>query len=471
MKISAAVSLLILVAAALIGWTGQRGELAKAEAEHARLISEAAALGILSIDPDDPEKELRVTKRGRADVRADKLAEAHEVAREVIAFAIEMKRLEESGKAQDEAMQERTLALIDRMLSLDGGQLETVIADFRASKEVDGDIRNGILSFAILALAEEHPETALKLFTEGGDDLLRESVGKYQLSAALAKFAEQDPNAALEWVRVNSGKHPDLVTDDVKNGLVRGAAKNDMKLAFGLITELGIKDASDALSEIADSVEDMKERKEFLGLLRDFSKKEAGSSGSGALSYLAPGIAKEGFAAGSRWIAENKLSPAEIAVLAGNIAMNAKGSEKGQWIEWMGDGLSGKERETKIETSVQQWTQKDHRAAGEWLAGLPEGPAKVPAVASFARTVADYDPQIASQWALTMPPGEKRKETLREIYQRWPKDDVAGNAAREAFAREHGIAVESAITLPHSEKFNALRKEAEQLRTRENPAD
>lgn len=443
MKISAAISLLILLAAALIGWMGQRGELAEAEAEHTRLMSEAVAMGILRMDPDDPEMELRVTKRGRADVRAEKQAEAHEVAREIIAFAIEMKRLEESGKPQDEAMQERTLALIDRMLSLDGGQLEIVIADFRASKEVDGDIRNGILSFAILTLAEEHPETALKLFTEGGDSSLGVEVGKHQISVVLAKFAAQDPNAALEWVRANSAKHPELVTDDVKNGLVRGAAKNDMKLAFGLITELGIKDASDALSEIADSVEDMKERKEFLGLLRDFSEKNAatgaGGTGSGALSYLAPGIAKEGFAAGSRWIAENKLSPAESAVLAGSIAMNAKGSEKGQWIEWMGEGLSGKERETKIETSVQQWTQKDHRAAGEWLAALPEGPAKAPAVAAYARTVARYDPQAAAQWALTLPPSEKRKETLAAIYNDWPHENEAEEQARAAFAREHGI--------------------------------
>lgn len=443
MKISAAVSLLILVAAALIGWMGQRGELAKAEEEHARLMSEAAALGILRIDPDDPEKELRMTKRGRADVRADKLAEAHEVAREIIALVIEIKASEESGKEPNAAIQERTLTLIDRMLSLDGAQLQGVIAEFRASNEVDGEMRDAILSFAIMTLAEEHPETALKLFTDGGDDSLRESVGKYQLSAALAKFAEQDPNAALEWVRANSGKHPDLVTDYVKNGLVKGAAKSDMKLAFGLITELGIKDASDALSEIADTVEDKQARKDFLGLLREFSEKnaaaEARSSASGALSYLAPGIAKEGFAAGSRWIEENKLSPAERAVLAGSIAMNAKGSEKGKWIEWMGEGLSGKEREAKIETSVQQWTQSDHRAAGEWLAAMPEGPAKAPAVAAFAKTVAKYDPQIAAQWALSMPPGEKRTETIKEIYRQWPKDDSSSEAARAAFAREHGI--------------------------------
>ena len=443
MKISATISLLILLAAALIGWVGRRGELAEAEAEHTRLMSEAAALGILRIDPDDPGKELRVTKRGRENERAEKQAEAHQVAREIIALAIEMKSLEESGKAQTEAMEERTLTLVDRLLSLDGGQLEIAIADFRASKDVDGEMRNGILSFAIMTLAEEHPERALQLFTEGGDNSLSSGEGKHQISAALAKFAAQDPDAALEWVRANSAKHPDLVTDQVKNGLIRGAAKNDMKLAFGLITELGIKDASNALNEIADTAEDMKARKEFLGLLREFSEKnsatEAGSSGSGALSYLAPGIAKDGFAAGSRWIEENKLSPAERAILARNIAMNAKGPEKGQWIEWMGEGLSGNERETRIEASVQQWTQSDHRAAGEWLAALPEGPAKAPAVAAFAKTVAKYDPQIAAQWALSMPPGEKRAETIKEIHRQWPLDDSSSEAARAAFAREQGI--------------------------------
>jgi hypothetical protein len=439
MKISAAISLLILVAAALIGGMGQRKELAKAEAEHTRLMSEAAALGILRFDPDDPEKELRVTKRGRADVRAGKEAEAHEVAREIIALMIDMKAFEESGKETDEAIQQRTLALIDRMISLDGGQLETVIADFRASKEVDGNMRDAVLSFAIMTLAEEHPETALKLFTEGGDDSLGDAVGKHQISAALAKFAAQDPDAALEWVRANSGKHPDLVTDYVKNGLVKGAAKNDMKLAFGLITELGIKDVSDALSEIADTVDDMKARNEFLGLLREFSKKGEGSRGSDALGNLAPGIAKEGFAAGSRWIAENKLSAAESAVLAGGIAMNAKSSEKGQWIEWMGEGLSEKDRETNISVTMQQWTRSDYRAAGEWLAAAPEGPAKAASVSAYAKTVARYDPQIAAQWALTLPPGEKRKGTLAAIHREWPQENEADKQARAAFAREHGI--------------------------------
>ena len=57
---------------------------------------------------------------------------------------------------------------------------------------------------------------------------------------------------------------------------------------------------------------------------------------------------------------------------------------------------------------------RDHRAAGEWLTALQDGPAKPIAVAAFAKTVAPYDPDIAAQWAMTLPPGNQRDGLLKE---------------------------------------------------------
>lgn len=55
--------------------------------------------------------------------------------------------------------------------------------------------------------------------------------------------------------------------------------------------------------------------------------------------------------------------------------------------------------------------------------------------------VAEYEPQVAAQWALTLPAGEARQRTLLRIYQNWPKADAAAAAA---FAKEQGLLSDSA---------------------------
>jgi hypothetical protein len=89
-----------------------------------------------------------------------------------------------------------------------------------------------------------------------------------------------------------------------------------------------------------------------------------------------------------------------------------------------------------IRVLIQRWTTEDYQAAGKWLATTPESPAKNTAVSSYAQTIANYEPQTAAQWALTLPPGENRDNTLKRIYSYWPKDDPGGAAA---FAKKHSI--------------------------------
>ena len=57
-------------------------------------------------------------------------------------------------------------------------------------------------------------------------------------------------------------------------------------------------------------------------------------------------------------------------------------------------------------------------------------------VATYAETVAEYEPQVAEQWAETLPEGKQRQETYQTIYENWPASYAAGAAA---FAGSHGI--------------------------------
>ena len=438
MKISILVSLLILGVAGIFGWKNQR-EITEITVTREALVAEAALLGI-TLDADGSPKLDRSTKRPRE----DKEAEAREAARDFIAFAKEMEEFKESGEQPDEATQERMMDFVDRMISLDADQLKILIAEFRASTDMEDETRNGMIMFAVMTLASDHPEAALTIFTESEDLIENGMMSKHLLSSSLSNWAATDPDAALEWVRKNSEKHSDLITDDVKAGLVKGAGQNDLRLAFDLIDELKLGNPENAVRDLAISINDPGKRSAFLALVREKAKaigdeSERKEMENSAVSALAHGIAKEGFEEATKWIAANELSGNELDQISGTIGHAAKNSEKGKWIEWMGENLSGDSRDSRIGSIVANWTRQDYRAAGEWLTQAEEGPTKQAAVSSYAETVAKYDPRTAAQWALTLPAGEKRDATLEDVYQRWPEKTPEDKAAREDFKAEHGI--------------------------------
>ncbi len=393
MKISIAISILILALAAIFGWNGQR-TLDSVTRQHRALAKEAAALG-LTIGAAGVEGQVLVTKRERA----DKEAEARLAAKDFIAFALEMQEYKESGEQPDEAMQERIGEFMDRMLSLDAGQLKILIEEFRASNEMEDETRTGMIAFAIMTLANDHPEAALTLFTESEDMFDNQMIGKHLLSSSLANWASTDPEAALEWVRKNGKKHPDLITDDVKAGLVKGAASNGMAMGFSLLGELKMEDPNEAIRALARSVSTPEERTEFLDLLRDYSQtapKADGIDPSETMGSLADSISKDGFDAGSKWIADSSLTQKEIDSLASSFSHSTKSGDTGKWISWMGESVSAEKREDNISNTMRNWTRTDYRAAGEWLASAPEGATKNTAVKSYAETIAKYDPTTAA---------------------------------------------------------------------------
>ena len=373
-------------------------------------------------------------------MREDKDVEAKLAAKDFIAYALEMKNFKESGEKMNDALRERMNDFSERMLSLDASQLKTLISEFRASTEMDDESRNGMISFAMMTLANDHPEAALALFTENQDLLGDSPRGNYILSSSLASWTSRDPDGALEWVRKNAKTHPDLITDDVKIGLVKGASTNGMALGFDLLKELKFENPDDALYTMAWTTNTSEKRTEFLGLLRDYSESNTDFEGASAVfETLADGIGKEGFEAGSKWIADNSLSAKELNRLATSISNSSKSEEKGQWIEWMGANVSAQSRENSIENTMRNWTQADYRAAGEWLASTPAGETKNTAVKSYAGTIARYDPETATQWALTLPQGKQQMSTLTVIHSQMPKKTPEEKAARAAFKEQYKI--------------------------------
>lgn len=439
MKLSLALSALILAVAASFAWQDHE-RLAQVRAAHEKLIAEAAALGI-SPDVANAAASSRITKRERAQDRRE--ADAKQAAAEFIAFAKEMEAAQKKGGPPDEKMQERIMGLMDRMLSLDAGQLKIVISTLRDDPTLNDEMRRNLIGFSIMTLASDHPQAALGLFTESSDLFKNDGMGRGVISSSLAKWAKDDPTAALDWVRKNGEKYPNLVTDDAKEGLIAGAAGQDPRLAFRLIGELKLENASGAGQAIVRAARTPEERTASLAALREYlatlpEGKDRDLIGLNAINELGGKAAKDGFEAGSQWIVDAGFSPEEIGRMAKDDSLaSSKDGETGKWIAWLGE--SGPTEKTGVQKMMRQWTENDYQAAGKWIATAAPGPTKDAAVRSYAETVSRYEPETAAQWALTLPPGPERKETLNTIYANWPKTDDESKRAAAAFAKAHGL--------------------------------
>lgn len=435
MKISIAISILILLVAALIGIPKQQ-RLTQVRASHAKLIATAGQLGI-SVDFSDPDAPVRTIKRNRD----HKAADAKLMAAELIAYAKEMEAMEQAGNTPTEVQQKRIMEFMDRMMSLDSSQLKTLIIEISNAKGVSDEIRTNLLGFSVMTLANDHPQLALTLFTESADLLEESGLNNYLISSSLAKWANDDPLGAVEWVKKNNLKFPDLITDDAKRSLISGAATQDPKLAFKLIGELGIKEVSHAIVSIVSSAKTPEEQTNTLSALREHlatlnDEKTKKDLSAAAMQNLAHEVKNAGFEAGTRWVDDSKLTPAELEGFVRGLNGRLKSEEQGQWIEWIGEKLPAKESARNIKSLVSEWTRTDYQAAGKWLSATADGLTKHTAIRSYAETIASYEPATAAQWAMTLPPGKQRDETLGNIYENWPPNDTA---AKEAFKQEHGI--------------------------------
>jgi hypothetical protein len=436
MKFSIAFSFLILIIAASFGWQRQQ-RLTVVRDGHTKLVANAEQLGVV-LDPADPSKLLRGTKRDRGNREAD----AKTAAAELIALTKEMEAMKEDPNIET---QKRMLELMDRIMSMDATQLKTTIAEFRAASDLTDRSRKSLVGFSIVSLASDQPQAALALYSEVADLFKDGGMGKQILASSLASWVKNDPAAALAWAKQNGTQYPDLASAKARRGLIAGAATQDPKLALKLIGDLDFEDPARAAREVAEAAKTPEQRTASLAALREhiaeiqdeaIRKKTTNE----AIREYGSQAVDQGFELGSKWLNDSNLSTTELGSIIDGIDYNhMKEGEVAQWITWVGQKLPADQGQNKIRNLVKDWSKKDYAAAGKWLATTPEGPTKYAAVRSYAETVSKYEPAAAAQWALTLPSGQDRDNTLEEIYRNWPKKDEASKAAAEAFAKQYGI--------------------------------
>lgn len=441
MKASLTITALILAVAGVIGWQNHV-KLEDAHAVRSRLAEEARSLGLEAGDLLKNGASPRRMKSQRESAE-DKQVHAKDFAKRLADFANEMKALEKQGEQPGPEMQKRIFAIIDEMLKLDASQLKTVVAELKVAPGVDEEMRRGIIGFAIMTLSDRQPSAALTLYVESADFLKGPgSPGDHLVTTALAKWAEDDPVAAMEWYRSNSKEHPDTVTSSARHGLVTGAARQDPRLAFKLIGELGLASDMQVGLNLARQTKTPAEKSALLAAFRDQMKAGTDADTSNALRKsimegMASKLAEEGYDASASWLGTASLSQEEATAMAKGLGSWQMKKDTGKWIDWMSDKLPADDFKQKVNEMMTEWTRRDYKAAGEWINATKDGPARLAAARTYAITVSPYEPASAAQWAETLPAGKDRDEAFKTIHEEWKKKD---EAAAAEFARKNGIA-------------------------------
>jgi hypothetical protein len=424
MRVSIVVTALILVAGSAIGWR-QHTRLARLQAAHPQLLIQAAAQGI----PVAAQGH-RSAQRLRAPQPA-----ADEVTAELLAFAKDLELQPDAGGEFEEAFKLRSMALVERLLLLNAAQLKDWIGRLYAETDLSDSARQRWIHFCIPLLAEDHPAAALEVVasaSEWGMDL-----DPQMLAATLGRWAHHDPEAAVEWLR----HHSDLANDAVQRQLIAGSVAVNPALAFTLIGEWHWEDPAAAHDAVIEAGKTAAQKSAILAALRTHAailpEESLGQAWVGTvLKGMAGNLADESFDSLQPWLATELRSPQERAHFARGLSHAETGHDTGRWIEWISANLPAADVAEPIGNLIGQWTQQDYLAAGNWLTETPPSAAKLAAVAAYAQTVAEYEPLVAEQWAMTLPAGSHRQQTLLKIYQNWPDDD---REAAATFAHAHGL--------------------------------
>lgn len=404
--------------------------------QHRLVLIEAERLGVStklseSFAPDKSAKRQR----------EDSGRKVRDFAGTLVAFAKEIKESEASGKQPDEAMQRRVMDLMDGMLSLTGDELKILISELRNRTDMDDEMRKSMIGFSIMMLAQDHPEKALAIFTESSDLLENNPMREHVLASSLTQWAKDQPLAAVEWMKKNADRFPELIDDDAKRAVISGVAAKEFGLAFRLASELKLSTTESSFISSMARVADTPERqRELLAVVRSQAagmadRKQAAEFLQQGVTELFSKVSESGFDGAMRWLESAKLDEGEIAGLAMDLNYYSTKAETGRWLDWIAGNAEPALADRSTRNLIRDWTQNDFKAAGDWLVKAPAGPVKEAAVISYLETVAPYDSDVAAQWADTLP-DDKRTDALKRIQSALGSKD---QDAAEEFARRHGL--------------------------------
>lgn len=431
------VSGLILVCGAVAIWRNSAAhrQLQETQARLQQLMQESGATSMASSRGGDARSAQRNPK--------DREAIAKAVAGTVEAFTWDMQQRVKQAKqgmprATDEAWERRSIEMTEELEKLDASQLEIALAELENHPELEN--KQHAIQILLYHLVQKYPADALAWYVETGGAEGAKSGSPGMVSLALAQLAEHDLIAALKWLETHAVSHPEWTADASKISILESAVKQDPKLALQLAGELGVKDLRSVSLLVAGAIAP-EDRLAMLDSWRASLPAVTDPEGrktlqDNLLRSLAQQVVHDGYESGIAWLQEANLSEMETRIFWAAVKDAQPREEAGKWFEWALQRYPMQEVSGYMEWQLKKWMRYDYRAAGEWLNGAHEGPLKQLAARSYAETLAPYDPEVATQWALTLQDANQRQRLLQTVHKELGKKDAA--AAAE-FAQKHGL--------------------------------
>jgi hypothetical protein len=397
---------ILLVVGTSIAWQGYRA-IAHAKARHAKLVTAARLAGIPT-DEDATGASLRSSKRERTHPTVDMdllLAD----------LQIAVKGPAVNAREQTPEEMVRLSNFLDRCSRLSPQQMEVFLASIRALRDLSDEDRSNMVHMALLAFSKTQPAYAIKMASLDPDPESRDF--NEIVTNAFGVWAKEDLLGAVEWAKANLHK----LDDDNRFRLFQETVDQDPALGLPLISDFQLRDPSYrlsillALSKPEGSQAILTGARQYLAQLPDETSREI------ANKWLFKCIAAHGlitrpdYETHRKWLESSHLTLPEFEIYSTQVAATQSIENPSQWIDWIGSKLPPEKSAAPIQTMVKNWTQADYQAAGKCLTTTPDGPTKNAAIRAYAETVAKADPATAKQWALTLPPGPEREETLQRL--------------------------------------------------------
>lgn len=270
--------------------------------------------------------------------------------------------------------------------------------------------------------------------------------GMPPLADPLKVWASRDPQAAFTWYRAKAS------AEEVKQG--EGQRWKPISSLRWIMGAWALRDMNGAVQ----AFNSLTKKEEIEGAMIGFQEMATNAPGRTAIldAFMAKADHK-----GNAWMELHSLFNRWSALRPGELAewLDRSGVPKSShdsaakpiltgWlredpkaaIEWWFKAPGGyPERDHRMVTLMEAWTEADVFAAAEWLASQPLDKTAARSMTTLASKVAQSDPERGFAWAMSIPEEFYRKDALKQVISTWGRADkeaataaVTGAALDEA---------------------------------------
>ena len=282
-------------------------------------------------------------------------------------------------------------------------------------------------------LAAMDPARAAAWLADPENSLLRQPWMGAMLSRAVAEqWAQQDPDAALEWAATLD---PDQRVG-AYSGIINNIMESDPRRAASLAMSLDSADRPKLLGQIAEAwaARDPAEAVAWANSLTGGDREGSLQEALGSWAASAPAEA-------ASYI--DQLPEQERSSYVRDVVRNWSEQAPADAAAWLGSQPEGEGRADAMGHLMWNWTTRDPEAAANWLGEQPAGPSYDSGVTGLAKAAAHAydDPSTAVNWASTIENQDLRESMTQHTLGVWRRQN---EEAARSWAAENGVELPSA---------------------------